>query len=280
MAALRYKNQWARLSYQRVWYRSRKVEFPMKKKPLRTKEAEAAETPIHQTSSSSSSALIPPPGSVCSLRLDFILFRFDFRFVTQKKIELNKSGLSSSAPFSQSCRYARTVSGNMCRQESHVRMSSEEEIAAEESLSIYCKPVEFYNILQRRAIRNVPISCSPLCFICAFQFKMLSLLLNLCLPLCNGLPAFLFCFAHVADFSSKMFELQKRSQAQKEVIIVIMISKFCSFRINFFIYTLDYTDWVVFGWTLEYKWQFQFRGMREKVYKPRSSFLCMCFWRD
>ncbi|XP_024198431.1 polycomb group protein EMBRYONIC FLOWER 2 isoform X1 [Rosa chinensis] len=44
----------------------------------------------------------------------------------------------------------------MCRQESqsHVRMSSEEEIAAEESLSIYCKPVEFYNILQRRAIRN------------------------------------------------------------------------------------------------------------------------------
>ncbi|RXH84105.1 hypothetical protein DVH24_027004 [Malus domestica] len=44
--------------------------------------------------------------------------------------------------------------GNMCRQEERVRMSSEEEIAAEESLSVYCKPVEFYNILQRRAIRN------------------------------------------------------------------------------------------------------------------------------
>ncbi|XP_048442624.1 polycomb group protein EMBRYONIC FLOWER 2-like [Pyrus x bretschneideri] len=42
----------------------------------------------------------------------------------------------------------------MCRQEERVRMSSEEEIAAEESLSVYCKPVEFYNILQRRAIRN------------------------------------------------------------------------------------------------------------------------------
>ncbi|XP_062163444.1 polycomb group protein EMBRYONIC FLOWER 2 isoform X1 [Alnus glutinosa] len=42
----------------------------------------------------------------------------------------------------------------MCRQDSHVRMSAEEEIAAEESLSIYCKPVELYNILQRRAIRN------------------------------------------------------------------------------------------------------------------------------
>ncbi|CAJ1967818.1 unnamed protein product [Sphenostylis stenocarpa] len=33
-------------------------------------------------------------------------------------------------------------------------LSAEEEIAAEESLSIYCKPVEFYNILQRRAVRN------------------------------------------------------------------------------------------------------------------------------
>ncbi|XP_059459620.1 polycomb group protein EMBRYONIC FLOWER 2 isoform X3 [Corylus avellana] len=42
----------------------------------------------------------------------------------------------------------------MCRQDSRVRMSAEEEIAAEESLSIYCKPVELYNILQRRAIRN------------------------------------------------------------------------------------------------------------------------------
>ncbi|BBH01589.1 VEFS-Box of polycomb protein [Prunus dulcis] len=49
--------------------------------------------------------------------------------------------------------YARS-SGDMCRQDSRVRMSAEEEMAAEESLSIYCKPVEFYNILQRRAIRN------------------------------------------------------------------------------------------------------------------------------
>ncbi|KAH1189822.1 Polycomb group protein EMBRYONIC FLOWER 2 [Glycine max] len=33
-------------------------------------------------------------------------------------------------------------------------LSAEEELAAEESLSIYCKPVELYNILQRRAMRN------------------------------------------------------------------------------------------------------------------------------
>ncbi|KAK7344738.1 hypothetical protein VNO77_14723 [Canavalia gladiata] len=33
-------------------------------------------------------------------------------------------------------------------------LSAEEELAAEESLSSYCKPVELYNILQRRAIGN------------------------------------------------------------------------------------------------------------------------------
>lgn len=43
----------------------------------------------------------------------------------------------------------------MCRVESRVHLSEEEEIAAEESLLLYCKPVELYNILQRRAIRNV-----------------------------------------------------------------------------------------------------------------------------
>lgn len=47
----------------------------------------------------------------------------------------------------------------MCRQDSQVHLSAEEERAAEESLCTYCKPVELYNILQRRAVRNVmPIS--------------------------------------------------------------------------------------------------------------------------
>lgn len=43
----------------------------------------------------------------------------------------------------------------MCRQDPRAHLSPEEQIAAEESLSIYCKPVELYNILQRRAVRNV-----------------------------------------------------------------------------------------------------------------------------
>ncbi|KAK9178441.1 hypothetical protein WN943_027631 [Citrus x changshan-huyou] len=51
------------------------------------------------------------------------------------------------------CRYSRSTD-QMCREDARVHLSAEEEIAAEESLSIYCKPVELYNILQRRAIRN------------------------------------------------------------------------------------------------------------------------------
>ncbi|KDO57295.1 hypothetical protein CISIN_1g0443152mg, partial [Citrus sinensis] len=50
-------------------------------------------------------------------------------------------------------RYSRSTD-QMCREDARVHLSAEEEIAAEESLSIYCKPVELYNILQRRAIRN------------------------------------------------------------------------------------------------------------------------------
>lgn len=43
----------------------------------------------------------------------------------------------------------------MCRQDSRGHLSAEEEAAAEESLSSYCKPVELYNILQRRGIQSV-----------------------------------------------------------------------------------------------------------------------------
>ncbi|KAJ9539782.1 hypothetical protein OSB04_026288, partial [Centaurea solstitialis] len=56
---------------------------------------------------------------------------------------------------SREVNYSRD-SDQMCRQEARVRLSEEEQIAAEESLSIYCKPVELYNILQRRAIKNPP----------------------------------------------------------------------------------------------------------------------------
>ncbi|CAH1430756.1 unnamed protein product [Lactuca virosa] len=49
--------------------------------------------------------------------------------------------------------YSR-CSDPMCRHEARAHLSQEEQTAAEESLSVYCKPVELYNILQRRAVRN------------------------------------------------------------------------------------------------------------------------------
>ncbi|KAK8965885.1 Polycomb group protein EMBRYONIC FLOWER 2 [Platanthera guangdongensis] len=52
-----------------------------------------------------------------------------------------------------SCNHSRSTA-QMCRQQSRLCLTAEEELAAEESLSIYCKPVEFYNILQRRALRK------------------------------------------------------------------------------------------------------------------------------
>ncbi|KAI3519607.1 hypothetical protein L1887_08821 [Cichorium endivia] len=54
---------------------------------------------------------------------------------------------------SREANYSRD-SDQMCRQEPRVLLSQEEQTAAEESLSVYCKPVELYNILQRRAIKN------------------------------------------------------------------------------------------------------------------------------
>lgn len=53
-----------------------------------------------------------------------------------------------------SCSQSRTTD-QMCRQQSWGPLTAEESLAAEESLTIYCKPVELYNILQRRALRNV-----------------------------------------------------------------------------------------------------------------------------
>lgn len=56
----------------------------------------------------------------------------------------------------------------MCRQNSPVHPSGEEEIAADESLLIYCKPVELYNILYRRSLHNVILAC--IFFSCCIDF--------------------------------------------------------------------------------------------------------------
>ncbi|XP_019435555.1 PREDICTED: polycomb group protein EMBRYONIC FLOWER 2 isoform X2 [Lupinus angustifolius] len=43
---------------------------------------------------------------------------------------------------------------NLYHPDAFEHLSTEEELVAEESLSIYCRPVELYNIIQRRAISN------------------------------------------------------------------------------------------------------------------------------
>ncbi|KAM7272302.1 hypothetical protein ACFE04_026965 [Oxalis oulophora] len=49
---------------------------------------------------------------------------------------------------------ATATADQMCRDGPCVHLSAEEKIAAEEALKAYCKPVELYNILQRRASRH------------------------------------------------------------------------------------------------------------------------------
>jgi hypothetical protein len=42
-----------------------------------------------------------------------------------------------------------------CGQQSRVQLSPDEELTVEEYLELYIKPVELYNIIQQRAIKNV-----------------------------------------------------------------------------------------------------------------------------
>jgi len=93
---------------------------------------------------------------------------------------------------------------SMCRQDSHVRMSAEEEIAAEESLSIYCKPVELYNILQRRAIRNVVPPKS-------FQFSLLFVSISVCTLVAEHTFFFFCCFCSHIFFKDVCATKQKQS---------------------------------------------------------------------
>jgi len=73
-----------------------------------------------------------------------------------------------------SCSQSRTTD-QMCRQQSRGPLTAEEVLAAEESLSVYCKPVELYNILHRRSIRNVKLLSSH-AHLCQFpiRFPLLS----------------------------------------------------------------------------------------------------------
>ncbi|WMV20061.1 hypothetical protein MTR67_013446 [Solanum verrucosum] len=105
------------------------------------------------------------------------------------------------------CSYS-TVTDSMCRQDSATHLSAEEEIAAEESLSSYCKPVELYNILQRRAVRNVMYLHEDAAF-CLFVINANDFGVNFQVDVNAFLP-------------SKMFTVQNSSKAQKEVYLIVI----------------------------------------------------------
>ena len=54
------------------------------------------------------------------------------------------------------CEFSYPQSADQMRQQQlRARLCPDEQLAAEECFALYCKPVELYNIIQRRAIRNV-----------------------------------------------------------------------------------------------------------------------------
>ena len=56
------------------------------------------------------------------------------------------------------CEYACPgPASHIFRQRPRTGLSPDEKLAAEKDLAQYCKPVELYNIIQRRAIKNVKV---------------------------------------------------------------------------------------------------------------------------
>lgn len=77
-----------------------------------------------------------------------------FRFYKDKEMGLPPNYISMLMVFCNG-RCSRSTD-QMCHEDHpRVHLSEEEKMAAEESLEAYCKPVEFYNIIQRRAIKKV-----------------------------------------------------------------------------------------------------------------------------
>lgn len=65
----------------------------------------------------------------------------------------------------------------MCRSDSRGHLTVEDKRVAEDSLTIYCKPVELYNIIQKRTLRNVLhlIGCNYLLFFFGDNYNYLLL---------------------------------------------------------------------------------------------------------
>ena len=107
--------------------------------------------------------------------------------------------------------------GQAFRQQLRTALSPDEKLAAERDLALYCKPVELYNIIQRRAVKNVKFIlqlCSLLstlytwpCLLCSNRNHYVQLIWDTN----DGSLNF------AAPFYSKMPSLQYTREEEKEV---------------------------------------------------------------
>jgi hypothetical protein len=97
----------------------------------------------------------------------------------------------------------------MCLQHSRARLSPDEQLAAEKSFALYCKPVELYNIIQRRAIKNVNFiyNCNPV--ITLFIYCFLSVIATC---RCYEIPIIIILYIWQPPFvqRSLLYKIQAR----------------------------------------------------------------------
>lgn len=120
------------------------------------------------------------------------------------------------------CSFSRS-SDQMCRHEARVHLTQEEQAAAEESLSVYCKPVELYNILQRRAVKNVTfLICSLIRFIFCLQNWLFNVWLIYCPETHMHTPA---CIKNRTSFHHMLYITWPLSADAKKYTLNYGISK-------------------------------------------------------
>ncbi|RYQ92244.1 hypothetical protein Ahy_B09g098431 [Arachis hypogaea] len=96
----------------------------------------------------------PPQSPLAGLDDKSIIVEFHPTLLQQKPSNplfpvVSVAGLS----FEKVSQIKRNIN-QICYLDAQGDLSIEEELSAEESFAVYCKPVEFYNILRRRALRN------------------------------------------------------------------------------------------------------------------------------
>ena len=103
---------------------------------------------------------------------------------------------------------------NMCRQPSTIQLSPNEQLAAEETFKLHCKPVELCIVIRKRAIDNVCI------YVISLPESLLLALLFISFHTTTTMQWWLAFFCIAASFSTKMPPLHDTGKPQKEVALI------------------------------------------------------------